>query len=130
MINPQIDIQMFSEFIPEVLLTLFILLPTKISPLATQVQPHKVWKLFIRNILKEHQDQVFCFSISHVIHSDAELGHEDVVLDSGSSEEQDCFEALFNIVVQLLQSSAFLVLDRHHQMQFCRSLEVFCPILA
>ena len=47
MINLQIDIQMFSEFIPEVFLTLFILLPPKISPLSTQVQPSKVRKLLI-----------------------------------------------------------------------------------
>ena len=47
MINLQIDIQMFSEFIPEVFLTLFILLPSKISPLFTQVQPRKVGKLLI-----------------------------------------------------------------------------------
>ena len=67
MINLQIDIQMFSEFIPEVFLTLFILLPPKISPLSTQVQPGKVRKLLIWDVLKEHQDQVLCFGVSHVI---------------------------------------------------------------
>ena len=99
MINLQIDIQMFSEFIPEVFLTLLILLPPKISPLSTQVQPGKVWKLLIQDVLKEHQDQVLCFGVSHVIHSDAELGHEDVVLGGRSAQEQDRLVALLNVLV-------------------------------
>ena len=99
MINPQIDIQMLCESIPEIFLTIFILVPHKISPLSTQVQPHEVRQLLVRDVLKEHQDQVLCFSVSHVIHSYAELGHEDVILDSCSAEQQNCFEALFNIVV-------------------------------
>ena len=103
MINLQIDIQMFSESIPEVFLTLLILLPTKISPLPTQVQPGKVWKLLIRDVLKEHQDQVLCFGVGHVIHSNAELGHEDVVLDGRSAQEQDRLVALFNILVDSVE---------------------------
>ena len=103
MINLQIDIQMFSEFIPEVFLTLFILLPPKISPLSTQVQPGKVRKLLIQDVLKEHQDQVLCFGVSHVIHCDAELGHEDVVLDGRSAQEQDRLVALLNIFVDSVE---------------------------
>ena len=84
----------------EIFLTLFILLPPKISPLSTLVQPHEVRKLLVRDVLKEQQDQVLRFSVSHVIHRYAELGHEDVVLDGCSAEKQKCFEVLFNIVVK------------------------------
>ena len=97
MINLQIDLQIFRKFKPEKLLSLFIIfrLP-EIRSLPTEMQPHEVWKLRIRNVLKEHQDQIICLSVSHMIHGDAELGHEDVVLDWCSGEEQDRLEASLN----------------------------------
>ena len=122
MINLQIDIQMFSEFIPEVFLTLFILLPPKISPLSTQVQSGKVWKLLIWDVLKEHQDQVLCFGVSHMIHSDAELGHEDVVLDGCSAQEQNGLVALLNVLVDGIE-----VVHAQHQVIItkCNSIIVW-----
>ena len=104
MIDLQIDFHIFDEFEPEEFLFLVIIIwPPEIRSLPTQMQPHEVWELCIRNVLKERQDQVICLRISHVVHGDAKLGHEDVTLDCCSAEEHDRLEAILNDFINSLK---------------------------
>ena len=89
------------------------------------VEPDKVWEFSFWDILNKDQHHVLSLRVCHMIHGDAELGHEDVVLDRCSAEKQDSLEAILNIAIDSIPDSASLGSIHHHQMLSCAFLEEF-----